>query len=47
MLFEADKFGADMLVMGAFSQSRLRERVIGGVTKQILADAELPVLKAR
>ena len=47
LLFEAEKFGADMLVMGAFSQSRLRERVIGGVTKKILADAELPVLMAR
>ncbi len=47
LLFEAEKFGADMLVMGAFSQSRIRERVIGGVTKQILADAELPVLMAR
>ncbi len=36
--------GADLLVMGAYSHSRLRELVLGGVTRYILANAEVPVL---
>ena len=35
---------ADLLVMGAYSHSRLREMVFGGVTKRVLNDAALPVL---
>jgi len=35
---------ADLLVTGAFSHSRLREVVLGGVTRHILANAEVPVL---
>ncbi len=37
---------AGLLVMGAYGHSRLRELVLGGVTRQILIDAELPVLMA-
>lgn len=44
---EAKAIGADLLVMGAYSQSRVRERVLGGVTKAIMARADLPVLMAR
>lgn len=47
LLDEARKVDADLLVMGAFSHSRLRKRVLGGVTRQILAKAELPILMAR
>jgi nucleotide-binding universal stress UspA family protein len=47
LLAEAEVFGADLLVMGAYSESRLRERIVGGVTRQILARATLPVLMAR
>lgn len=47
LLAEANDFGADLLVMGAYSESRLRERIVGGVTRQILARATLPVLMAR
>lgn len=47
LLDEAAEIGADLLVMGAYSHSRLRDRVPGGVTKAILARAELPVLMAR
>ena len=36
--------GADLLVMGAYGHSRLRELVLGGVTRQILAQMTLPVL---
>ncbi len=35
---------ADMLVMGAYSHSRLREVVLGGVTRHVLANAQVPVL---
>ena len=36
--------GADLLVMGAYGHSRFREFVLGGATRSVLADAELPVL---
>jgi nucleotide-binding universal stress UspA family protein len=35
---------ADLLVMGAYGHSRLREMILGGATREILANAELPVL---
>jgi nucleotide-binding universal stress UspA family protein len=44
---EVEAIGADLLVMGAYSQSRVRERMLGGVTKAIMARAGLPVLMAR
>ncbi len=47
LLDEASEINADLLVMGAYSQSRLRDRVPGGVTKAILNHADLPVLMAR
>ena len=39
--------GADLIVMGAYGHSRLRERVFGGVTQSILEECEVPVLIAR
>jgi nucleotide-binding universal stress UspA family protein len=36
--------GADLLVMGAYGHSRLREFVLGGVTKRILERTPVPVL---
>jgi nucleotide-binding universal stress UspA family protein len=44
---EVASVGADLLVMGAYSQSRVRERVLGGVTREIMMRADLPVLMAR
>ncbi|MGI9492002.1 MAG: universal stress protein [Geminicoccaceae bacterium] len=44
LLTEANRSGADVLVMGAYSHSRLREMLWGGVTRQILSNAQLPVL---
>lgn len=35
---------ADLLGMGAYSHSRMRELVFGGVTRDILADSAIPVL---
>jgi nucleotide-binding universal stress UspA family protein len=34
---------ADLLVMGAYGHSRMREFVFGGVTRDILADCAIPV----
>jgi nucleotide-binding universal stress UspA family protein len=38
--------GADLLVMGGFGHSRLRDFVLGGATKCILARLRMPVLLA-
>lgn len=42
----AADIGADLLVMGAYGHSRLREFVIGGVTRDILGATPIPVLMA-
>ena len=47
VLDQAREFGADLIVMGAYSMSRLRERLLGGVTRHIFTEAEIPVLMAR
>lgn len=36
--------GVDLLVMGAYTHSRMRQMILGGVTKHVLGCAELPVL---
>ncbi|SJM32171.1 universal stress protein [Mesorhizobium delmotii] len=38
---------ADLLVMGAYGHSRLRERIFGGVTVSMLEDPSMPILMAR
>lgn len=42
----ASDVGADMIVMGAYGHSRMRERVFGGVTRSMLENAVIPVLMA-
>lgn len=37
---------ADMLVMGAYGHSRLREAIFGGATRDLLAEAKVPVFLA-
>lgn len=44
LLDEARAVGADLLVMGAYTHPRLMELVLGGVTRDLLADVPLPVL---
>jgi nucleotide-binding universal stress UspA family protein len=46
MLEEAAALGADLVVKGAYTQSRLRQMIFGGATSQILAHTELPVFMA-
>jgi nucleotide-binding universal stress UspA family protein len=43
--YVADR-GSDLLVMGAYGHSRLRELVLGGVTRTILREMTVPVLMA-
>jgi nucleotide-binding universal stress UspA family protein len=46
ILDECDRSGADLLLKGAYTQSRLRQMIFGGATRDILAHAEIPVLFA-
>ncbi len=40
---QASLFEADMLVMGAFNHSLMREWVLGGVTQSMLAESKVPL----
>jgi len=46
ILAEARAQGADLLIKGAYTQSRLRQMIFGGATSHILSAAELPVFFA-
>ena len=46
LLSAASKAGADLLVMGAYGHSRVRELVLGGVTKHVLQTATIAALMA-
>ena len=45
-LEEAKEIGADLLVKGAYTQSRIRQMIFGGATDYILWNSEIPVLMA-
>lgn len=38
------ELGGDLLVMGSYGHSRLREMVLGGATRTVLANLDVPVL---
>ena len=40
-------YGADMLCMGAYSHSRIRQLILGGVTRHVLENSDIPVLMCR
>lgn len=42
----ARDMNADLLVMGAYGHSRFREAILGGATRNMLEQAEIPVLMA-
>lgn len=46
ILAKAEELGCDLIIKGAYTQSRLRQMIFGGPTRQILANAKLPVLMA-
>jgi nucleotide-binding universal stress UspA family protein len=46
ILAHAAAQGCDLIVKGAYTQSRLRQMIFGGTTRHILANATLPVFTA-
>lgn len=44
LLHKAHELGADMMVMGAYQHSPIRELLLGGVTRFMLNNGNLPVL---
>lgn len=44
LLEQTDRFRADLLVMGAYGRSRFSEWALGGATRHVLWNAQLPVL---
>ncbi len=46
ILSESEALGADLLVKGAYTHSRLRQMIFGGATRHLIYNAELPVLMA-
>lgn len=47
LLAAAAQFDCDLLSMGAYSHSRLRQLILGGVTRHVLENATLPVMMSR
>ena len=46
ILQHCEAWGADLLIKGAYTQSRLRQMIFGGATSHVLAHAKLPVFMA-
>jgi nucleotide-binding universal stress UspA family protein len=46
-LKEAMEAGADLLLKGAYTQSRIRQMIFGGGTRHIIMESKIPVLMAR
>lgn len=47
ILAQTTKHNADLLVIGAYSHPRSRERLFGGVTRSLLAATKVPMLMSR
>ena len=46
LLDEARRMSADLIVMGAYGHSRFREWILGGVTRDMIAQSDTPLLLA-
>lgn len=46
LLTQAETIGCDLIVKGAYTQSRLRQMIFGGTTQHIITRAALPVFLA-
>jgi nucleotide-binding universal stress UspA family protein len=44
LLAETKKLGSQMMVMGGYSHSRMRELILGGVTRDVISSADIPVV---
>jgi nucleotide-binding universal stress UspA family protein len=47
LLAAAKEFDGDLLVIGACSHSRLRQLILGGVTRHVLEHATIPLMMHR
>src|SRR3546814_479080 len=47
LLSAAREAQAELLVMGAYTHSRVRQMLLGGVTRHVLEAADIPVLMSR
>lgn len=46
LLKECADAGVDLLVMGAYTHSRMRQLILGGVTRHVLEEADIPLFMA-
>jgi nucleotide-binding universal stress UspA family protein len=46
LLAQAEALDCDLVIKGAYTQSRLRQMIFGGTTQHILTNATVPVLLA-
>ncbi len=46
-LREAMAAGADLMLKGAYTQSRIRQMIFGGATRHIIMESRIPVIMAR
>src|SRR6266571_1060248 len=46
-LKEAMAAGADLMLKGAYTRSRIRQMIFGGATRHIIMEAKIPVIMAR
>jgi len=46
LLSESKRLNLDLIVMGGYDHSRLREWLLGGATYEMLQDSPVPVLMA-
>jgi nucleotide-binding universal stress UspA family protein len=46
-LKEAMAAGADLMLKGAYTQSRIRQMIFGGATRHLIMEAKIPVMMAR
>ncbi len=46
-LKEAIAAGADLMLKGAYTQSRIRQMIFGGATRHLIMESKIPVLMAR
>jgi nucleotide-binding universal stress UspA family protein len=46
ILEEAHRFSADLIVTSGYGHSRLREWILGGVTRHLINQSDIPILMA-
>jgi nucleotide-binding universal stress UspA family protein len=46
-LKEAQAAGADLMLKGAYTQSRIRQMIFGGATRHLIMEATMPLIMAR